>query len=375
LNKKYSKYTLLFILIFFGSLFFAGAQSKKLIKAQKDLENARKLLSSLNKKSEITYLKYKVLDKQIKLQQILLKNIKSEIDSLDKLISENTVKRNKLEQTVKSLKKEYEELIFYAYKTRKIRDKTMYIFSAKTFNQAYRRFMYLQYLTEYLEQTTADLQQKSDSLSALNEDLFLQKNEKLELKEKQTDELLKLNESKKILNDILSGLGNRKKQLLEDIRRKERMTAALRKSIKKQSASSSLKKTKLSLKFEKNKGRLPYPVKGIIASSFGTHTHAVLKNVKINNDGIDIATQKDADAKAVFNGVVAQVLKIPGANNAVIVKHGQYYSVYSNLNDVYVKKGEHVSTGDLIGKPDSQMLNFQIWYKNKKLNPQKWLKS
>ena len=372
--KKYFTYG--FIIVFlFGISFVAEAQSKKLKKAQKDLEKARKLLTSLNKKSETTYLKYQVLDKQIKLQGILLKNVKSEIDSLDFLITENTRKKNKLEQTIESLKKEYEELIFYAYKTRNIRDKTIYIFSAKTFNQAYRRFVYLQYLTEYLEQTTSDLKLKSDSLSFLNDNLFIQKNEKLELKEKQTDELLRLNGSKKVLNTILNKLKNKKQQLTEEIRKKEKITAALRKSIKKVSKNTTKIKSKLSLKFEKNRGRLPFPVKGIIASSFGKHTHAVLKNVQINNDGIDIATEQGENAKSVFKGVVAQVLKIPGANKAIIIKHGQYYTVYSNLSDVFVKKGDNVSIGEEIGKPDGRMLNFQIWYQNKKLNPQKWLKS
>jgi len=365
-----------FIIFFLSGIsFLTDAQSRKLQKAQHDLKNARNLLNSLNKKSEITYLKYQVLNKQIKLQQILLKNLKTEIDSLDFLISENTKKRNELEKTIKSLKNEYEELIFYAYKTRNIRDKTIYIFSAKTFNQAYRRFVYLQYLTEYLEQTTADLKEKSDSLYLLNDNLYIQKNEKLELKEKQTDELLKLNGSKRILDNILNKLKNKKQELLEEIRKKEKITAALRKSIKKVSANLNKSKTKLSLNFEKNKGKLPYPVKGIIASSFGKHTHAVLKNIQINNDGIDIATEQGENAKTVFKGEVVQVLKIPGANKAVIIKHGQYYSVYSNLSDVYIKKGDKVSTGEVIGKPDARMLNFQIWYQNKKLNPQKWLKS
>ena len=372
--KKYLTYG--FILIFLSGIsFLANAQSKKLIKAQKDLEKARKLLTSLNKKSETTYLKYQVLDKQIKLQGILLKNVKSEIDSLDLLISENSKQRNKLKKTIEGLKKEYEKLIFYAYKTRNIRDKTIYIFSAETFNQAYRRFVYLQYLTEYLEQTTSDLKQKSDSLSFLNDNLSVQKNEKLELKERQTDELLRLNESKKFLNTILNKLKNKKQQLTKEIRKKEKITAALRKSINKVSKNTTKIKSKSSINFKRNKGKLPFPVKGIITSSFGKHTHAVLKNVQINNDGIDIATEQGENVKSVFNGIVAQVLKIPGANKAIIIKHGQYYSVYSNLSDVFVKKGQNVSAGEEIGKPDGRMLNFQIWHQNKKLNPQKWLKS
>ncbi|NOZ34407.1 MAG: peptidoglycan DD-metalloendopeptidase family protein [Chlorobi bacterium] len=372
MNKKITYGFILFIL--FGISFSSFGQSKKLLKAQKDLQQAKTLLTSLNKKSEVTYLKYQVLTKQIKFQKVLLNNIKTEIDSLDKLISVNTQNRNKLKKTITSLKKEYEELIFYAYKTRNTRDKTIYIFSAKTFNQAYRRFVYLQYLTEYLEETTTDLKVKADSLSLLNEDLFLQKNEKLELKEKQTDELLQLNSSKKILDNILDNLINKKEQLLKEIRKKEKIFAVLRKSIKKVSGNTKITKTKLSLTFEKNKGKLPFPAKGIITSTFGKHKHAVLKNIEVNNDGIDIATELGENAKAVFKGKVVQVLKIPGANKAVIVKHGQYYSVYSNLNEVFVSKGQSVKVGEALGKPDSRILNFQIWYRNKKLNPQRWLR-
>ncbi len=370
MRYKLLKYSLIIFVLFFA-FSDASAQSKKLIKAQKELKKSRKLLASLNKQSKTTYLKYQVLEKQINFQKILLKGIKTEIDSLEKLISQNTNTRHKLEETINSLKKEYEELIFYAYKTRKIRDKTMYIFSSKTFNQAYRRFVYLQYLTEYLEQTTSDLKIKSDSLSLINDNLFLQKNEKILLKEKQIDELLKLNKSKIILDKIISSLSQQKDRLLKDIKKKEKLTAALRKSMSKVSGKG--KKSKLSLKFQKNKGKLPVPAKGIISSTFGKHKHAVLKNVEINNDGIDIATQKDEPIKVVFNGTVVQVLKIPGANKAVIVKHGQYYSVYSNLSEVNVHKGDKLSTGEIVGKPEGRVLNFQIWYKNKKLNPQKWL--
>ncbi len=374
MNKNINKYSITILLFFAFSLSSYG-QSKKLLKAQKDLAETRSLLNSLSKKSSRTYMRYQILVRQINLQEILLENIKTEIDSLDEKIVFNTKKRTEIQKNIKMLKGEYEELIFYAYKTRNTRNKTIFIFSSKTFNQAYRRFVYLQYLTEYLEETTNDLKIKTDSLEYLNESLNIQKSEKLVLKENQTDELINLNESKTFLARILAKLNNQKDKLKEDLRKKEKIAAALRKSIKKSvSSGSSIKKSPLSLKFERKKGKLPFPIKGIIASSFGKHTHSVLKNVKINNDGIEIATSVGAKAKSVHPGIVSQVLKIPGANNAVIVKHGQYYTVYSNLADVYVSKGDNLIKGQEIGIPDSRMLNFQIWYLNKKLNPQKWLR-
>lgn len=373
MNKKHIIYTVTIFFIFcFSTNTFAQS---KLAKAEEELNKARSLLKSLDKRSTRTFTKFKIRKKQIQLQEILLENLKIEIDSLEKEITENTERKYELKKEITRLQKEYEKLILYAYKTRKTRDKTMYIFSAKTFSQAYRRFVYLQYLTEYLEETTKDLKIKKDSISIINESLVLQKDDKLILKEKQTDELIRLNESRKILSNILTNLKNKKSELISDVRRKEKIATSLRKSIKKNIASNkNEKKTKLSINFEKNKGRLPFPVKGIITSSFGKHTHSVLKNVQVNNDGIEIATAKDEKVKAVHSGTISQVLKIPGANNAIIIKHGQYFTVYSNLQSVYVNKGDKVKRGEAIGVPDGRMLSFQIWYQNQKLNPQKWLR-
>jgi len=371
-NKHLTYLILLLFFILFSNITFAQT---KLAKAEKELRQARSLLQSLDKKSTRTLTKYKIRQKQIELQNVILNQIKNEIDILENDILKNSRKKGVYQKEINRLKNEYEELILYAYKTRKTRDKTMFIFSSKTFNQAYKRFVYLQYLTEYLEETTKDLQIITDSITQINMILSDQKQEKLVLKEKQTDELIKLNKSKIILSSILKNLQNKKFQLLAEVRRKERIAKTLRKSIKSHVASTKgVKKSKVSLAFEKRIGKLPFPVKGIITSSFGKHTHSVLKNVQVNNDGIEIASAKNAIVKSVYKGEVSQVLKIPGGNKAVIIKHGQYFTVYSNLDVVYVNKGDKIKQGGKIGLPKSRILSFQIWYLNKKLNPQTWLR-
>ncbi len=366
--------SLLFFILFGGICFSFFGQSAKLKKAQKDVDDIRKLIKSLDVRTGKTFLEYKLLSKQIRYQEILLQKMKNEIDSVTSVIEENAKIREELLREIDRLKKEYEELIFYAYKTRNTRDKTIFILSSKNFNQAYRRFVYLQYLTEYLEQTTGDLEIKTDSLVIINDYLKLQKLEKEQLKETQTSELIKLNESKIILDEILLKLNSQREKLVADLKEKERIAEAIRISMKKNINNENLKtKSELSLKFEANKGQFPMPVNGIITSYFGEHTHPVLKNVKVNNDGIEIATNIGEKAKSIHPGIVSQVLKIPGANQAVIIKHGEYYTVYSNLSEVYVKKGENVTKGQNIGLPDSRMLNFQIWYQNVKLDPKLWL--
>jgi murein DD-endopeptidase MepM/ murein hydrolase activator NlpD len=366
---------ILLIIVCFNTFTSVVYAQSDLVKAEKELKEAKNLLESLGKQSSQTLTKYNILKKQIQLQDVLITKLQKEILKIESEILINSDKKKLLQTEIKKLKSEYEELIFYAYKTRKSRDKTMYILSSKSFNQAYRRFVYLQYLTEYIEQTTTVLNIKNDSLSLINENLMMLKDDKLILKEKQTNELIQLNSSKVFLSEMLSGLESRKEELMVEVNRKEKIANSLRESIQKNiSSEKSIKKSKTTEEFELNKGRLPFPLKGIITSSFGTHTHSVLKNVQVNNDGIEIAAASGEQVKCVYKGKVTQVLKVPGSNNAVLIKHGQYYTVYSNLSEVFIKTGDDVKQGALIGTPDSRMLNFQIWFENQKLNPQLWLK-
>jgi len=136
----------------------------------------------------------------------------------------------------------------------------------------------------------------------------------------------------------------------------------------------------LSNRFEQNKGKLPWPVeRGIISEPFGKHAHALLKNITVNNRGINILTEENAIARSVFNGVVTVVMKMQGYHNLVMIKHGNYITVYANLKNVFVAKGDKVKTKEKIGtvftspKDNKTELHFEIW-KNKDLqNPQKWL--
>ena len=138
----------------------------------------------------------------------------------------------------------------------------------------------------------------------------------------------------------------------------------------------------LSDNFANNRGRLPYPVAGrhTIVATFGEQQHQELKYVRTSNSGIDIQTSPGADARAVFNGEVTRVFVVPGYNNSVIVRHGNYWTVYSNLSQVYVKAGDRVSTRQAIGRiysdpedGNSTILHFQLWKEKTKLNPQPWL--
>lgn len=136
----------------------------------------------------------------------------------------------------------------------------------------------------------------------------------------------------------------------------------------------------LSDSFSKNRTKLPWPVeRGVIAANFGKQAHPVLKKVTINNRGIDIATTKGSEARAVFDGIVVSVNLITATNNAVIIRHGDFFTVYSNLERVYVKRGDKVKTKEVIGLIHTDKiegkteLHFELWQDRNLINPAQWL--
>ena len=193
---------------------------------------------------------------------------------------------------------------------------------------------------------------------------------------------------------LKSKLAKKEKELKASLRTKERESEKLNRKIKeiianaikpvKTTAGSKTyvltpEEKELSSSFVSNKGKLPWPIeRGVISETFGIHQHPVLKKVKTKNNGIDIATSKNSEARSVFNGEVVSIASITASNKAVIIKHGEYFTVYSNLDNVYVKKGDKVTTKEFIGKVHTNLdgnteLHFQIWKGKTLQNPSTWI--
>lgn len=308
-------------------------------------------------------------------------------------------------------------MIYYAYITKSQQDKFLYILASKSFQEGYRRFQYLSSLAELrkqqsitLSKTRQDIQAKRDKVNLLKE-----KTEGL-LKEQEKEKeyaLFQKNEKSK----LVASLRSKEKELKEELRRQQVAADNLNKKIQdmvaKQAAAAAerarkqaaqKKKTTTQSKtttttskttssyalsneesviaggFEKNKGLLPWPVKGVITGKFGNQPHPVLKDVVVNNKGVYItASVQGAKALSVYNGVVSQCFSVPGGNNAVIVRHGNYLTVYANLTQIYVKNGQKITKGTPIGKiyqetNSKTVLFFQVWKEKTLLNPQLWLK-
>jgi len=296
------------------------------------------------------------------------------------------------------LKEEYAEMIYYAHKNRSSYDKLMFIFSSSDFNQAYKRLKYFQQYSAYrktqvllIEETQAQIKQKLSDLENL-------KLAKVDLLRSFETERSKLNAEKIQQDQTMSTLSKKEKELLATIKEKEKAAKKLQKEIEKiiaEEINTASKKTgttksgsydltpsevQLSADFQQNKGGLPWPLeRGIISGTFGEHPHPVLKNVITKNNGIDILTDKDTKARAIFNGEVTRVMSIPNYNYVIMIRHGEFLSVYSNLSEVFVQKGDMVTTKQDIGnihtdiKDNKTELHFELWQGKTLLNPSLWL--
>ena len=317
-------------------------------------------------------------------------------------------------------------MIVFAYKTRSTYDKLIFVLSADNFNKSYRRLRYLQYYGEYRQKQMEQIITTKTEIKNILEQLKEKKNQKEQLKSETEKEKLALSRDKEeqiqVLNslkkkesELLKKLNNQKKadkQLQESIKaliaaemkkareeaeRKAKETAAKKakenaanKDISKKSNTENNTLTKeimltpeeqlVNDKFEANKGRLPWPTeRGVILSSYGEHEHPVLKGVKVRNDGIYISTLPGTKVRAIFDGEVSKVLAIPGKNKIVIIKHGNFFTVYANLSNVIAQPGQKIKTKQIIGTAstdpdeDKTFVELQIWNGNIKMNPELWI--
>ncbi|MCX7954510.1 MAG: peptidoglycan DD-metalloendopeptidase family protein [Bacteroidales bacterium] len=389
---------------------------------KKELEEKRKktieeinylnnLINQTKQKQKLSLNQLIILKKQINARERLIEALDKEINVINKKIENLNIRIQILEKNLSQLKKAYKEMIIFAYKTKTLYDKIYYIFSDDDFNKAYRRFRYLQYYGQYRETQIRKIQYTKKELYNVIEQLNNQKKQKELLKSEVEAEKQKLARDKSEQDALLNKLKKDEKKLLKKLEEQKLAAKKLQEAIQKLIAEE-IKKSKereekkhkelgiknekkptvspeitltpeeknLNANFENNKNLLPWPTeKGIITSQYGEHEHPVLKGITIRNDGIQITTLPESNVRAVFDGIVSNVIYIPGKNNVIIIKHGNYYTVYANLKDIMVKKGDKVKTKQIIGKAatdneeNKTFVEFQIWKNNIKLNPEEWL--
>lgn len=370
---------------------------------QKKINNTKTLIKAARSSKQLTMAEIGIINNQIAYREELIANINYQLRKTSDQISHTEKEIQVLESNLQKLKADYGKMLRYAYKNRNTDYKLMYIFSAESLAQAYKRIKYVQAYAafrqkqaERIKSTQAKLEDKIAALEGVRankETLAVEKSSEKE-------DFLKDQELQKTaLSKIMADESRLKSMLAEQEKKKKRLTAEIRKAIKAEleaaakknntgaTANTGFKETpeiKMASKsFEGNKGKLPWPVeKGEITEAFGTHAHPDLPGIKIDNNGINIGTTKSSSVRAVFKGEVSSIIVIPGAGKVVMVKHGAYRTVYANLMNVFVSKGDKVEMkeelGELLPSGNISEAHFEIWKVSssgtmQKQNPEYWI--
>ena len=385
---------------------------------QKEISTANQLLKKTKKDKEMTLNEVNLLDKKIKQRENLIKAYNQQIAVLDEEINTGQSNIKTLNSDLKKLRKEYAKMIVFANKNRSHYNMLGFVFASKDFNQAFSR---LRYIREFNEARKVKIDQIASTERRISDEVEASQKAREEqaalLKDEKTQQEA-LQKEKKDLNGQVAKLKKKEGSIQQDIKNKQQHAKKLQKAIddiiaeeirkanaeaerkRKEEAKKNDNKGKattapapkekgmaltpaektLSSNFVNNKGNLPWPVeRGVISSSYGKHASVVSDKVTVTNNGIDIATTEGAQARAVFEGEVTSVVKLTGANTVVIIRHGEYFTVYSNLENVTVKRGDKVKTKQNIGTvhtnktEDKTELHFELLKEQNRQNPANWL--
>ncbi|MGR3811510.1 murein hydrolase activator EnvC family protein [Jiulongibacter sp. NS-SX5] len=376
------------------SLNVSGQKTREQLEREKQenqarIERAQRVLNQTSRKKSASIGKLRALNTQIKNQSKQIDLITEDINLIQKEIAQLEENKKVLERKLDALKKEYAEMLFIASKSSGKINKLSFLFSARSFNDLVMRYKYLEQYTDNRKKQVAQINAVAKSLEeqqlALNTKIG---NQQKVIAQKQT-ETKKLTSLKSQQSRTVSLLASEEKKLRREIADSKKaikrldnlISRIVSKSVSKNRSAApneAVVNTKLSASFQNNKRKLPWPVRnGFISDRFGVKNHPVLKNVKIDNNGVDIQTSPNARVSSVFDGKVLDISQIPGLNNVVAIQHGEYFTVYANLKSVNVSINQDVIAGQLIGiagqKDGEYEINFQVWHQFTKQNPESWL--
>ena len=298
------------------------------------------------------------------------------------------VQINRLQERIEVLTENYAKLVRSAYKNRDTRVWYMYMLASENLGQAFRRMGYFKNLSTMMKTEAQNIRQMQEELEAHKAGLQALKREAEQLKKVRVKELDELKADEKKADTVVKQLKKDKKKYQNQLATKKKEVVALNKEIErivsaavkpKSSGNKTVVDTKLDAAFANNKGKLPWPADGPVVAKFGKHYHPVYKNLELPpNNGVDIALSKGTQIKSVFDGVVKQVMVMPGYNQCVLIQHGNYFTLYCKLKSLNVAEGDKVKTSDVIGTIDAiggqVQLHFEVWKGSKPQNPETWLK-
>ena len=412
------KFLLSLILICTTSLLWSQeSQQEKLeerkAQIQKEIRENEKLLQSVKKKEKSAVNVVIIQSTKIKLKEKLINTTEKQTKLLSNDMYINQVQINKLKKELAELKEDYAKMIVKSYKSRSAESRAMFLLSSENFLQAYKRAQYMKQYTGYRKMQGEEIKTKSDKLTDFNQNLNVQKSAKQKLIAENEKERLSLEKEKKEQLKLVSVIKKDKNKIAQEIKKRqqeyraidrqinklirEAIAAANRKAaLEKAKANPSAPVSKAAVSsskieltpeakivadnFRSNRGRLPYPVeKGFISLGYGNQTHPLFNTITVHNSGVEITTDKGASARAVFGGEVTSVIVLSPVNKAVMIQHGDYFTVYQNLSSVNVSKGDKVSIKQSLGKVRTNgetgktIIKFLILQNTTYNNPEGWL--
>lgn len=390
------------------------SQQEKLEKRKAEIQQEilanEKLLQSVKKKEKSAVNVIILQNNKIKLKEKLIYTTAKQTKILSNDMYINQMKINKLNRELVILKEDYAKMIVKSYKSRSEQSRAMFLLSSENFLQAYKRAQYMKQYTSYRKMQGEEIKSKTDELLGFNERLNVQKAAKKKLLAENTKEKLSLEKEKREQLKLVNSIKKDKKKITAEIKRKQQESRAIDRQIdrlireaiaaaNRKAASENAKanpnapvaaytSSKIVLtaeskiladNFRANRGKLPWPVeKGFVSLGFGDQPHPVYPNLVIHNSGVEITTEQGANARAVFGGEVTSVIVLSPVNKAVMIQHGDCFTVYQNLSSVFVSKGEKVNIKQSLGKirtngEGKTIIKFTISQNTTYNNPASWL--
>jgi len=390
--------TLALILIYLFVSGLAMGQSKEELQRRKQkaydaIKLAQELMDKTAEQRSSSVKQLRILQKGINSRAGLISTLQDEIELANSNIDEAEVSIARLTLENERNKEEYARLVYYAYRNHTEYEKLMYILAGASISQSYQRYKYLKYISEYRVQKANEIDSLIVELDYQKDQLNLFKNEKLTSLEEKEVEQQKLIGQRNRENTMVSSLKQQESQLREEIEEKERIANELENKIREIIEEEARKLNSSNIyaaltpeqeligkDFKKNRGKLPWPVdKGIITVGYGRNEVPGLRGSSVQNNGVDISSTPETEVRAVFEGEVTKVFAILGANYTVLIRHGEFLSVYQNLVNVRVKTGDKVLTKERLGEAftdeteDVASIHFEVWQERTILNPEEWI--
>ena len=404
-----------FLIIIALASLLCSAQTSEQLKANKkkletEIADTKRLLQETQKKENSSLQQISLLRRQISNREKLITELNTQIFNFEIELDLNLKLSQSLDKKLEYMKTDYERVVYLAFKNRRLMDKIVFIISADDFSQMYRRLKFYTIFSDNVKHQAEEIRKTQQDIAKKNAEILSIKDAKLSLLETKESEIKSLEKDRNSQSKVLEELKKKEKQLANDLKAKQlkqkEVESAIKKAIEQEILAANKKKAEksgattpgtaakpsstvleytpeekiTSNSFVSNQGKLPWPVaKGSTINGFGKYKNPDVPSVMMDSKGIDILVEPDTQVRAVFDGVVYGILDMGSAGKVIIIRHGEYISVYQGLAEVFVKKDEKVSVKQNIGTVGKTMgkstfeLHFEILKEFTHLDPQLWL--